>query len=106
MFSRTMGGVIGVALMGAMLNSRMSHYFNGTSGSGSSSTGELVNDLLDPVKRGGYQPEVLHAVQHDLAGALHSTYLIPIIAAIVALVLVVFAFPGGKVEKHSVNQSR
>ncbi len=100
MFSRTIGGVIGVAVMGAVLNSRLSQYLNGsTIGSGHNAQ-DVINDLLDPAKRGGYSPELLQSVQHDLAGALNLTFFLPVLAAIVALALIIFAFPGGRVEKH------
>jgi len=100
MFSRTIGGVIGVAIMGSILNSRLSEYLNGSQVSNGHNAQEVINDLLDPAKRGGYPVELLHTVQHDLASALNLTYAIPLIASIIALILIVFAFPGGKVEKH------
>ncbi len=100
MFSRTIGGVIGVAIMGSMLNSRLATYLSGTTLGGGHQAQDVINDLLDPTKRGGYSVELLHSVRHDLAGALNTTYILPLVASIIALILIVFAFPGGKVEKH------
>lgn len=98
-FSRTIGGVFGVAIMGSILNLKLAGYLNGSSIGGKSSSG-VINDLLDPAKRSGYPAELLHSVQTDLAQALNLTYAIPLIAAVIGLFLVVFIFPGGRVEKH------
>ncbi len=103
MFHRSIGGVMGVAFMGAILNARLSSYLSGSTLTGGVKAQDLVNDLLDPLKRGNYNTELLHAVRHDLSSAMHVTYVLPLIAAIIALGLIVFAFPGGKVEKHAAD---
>ncbi|MCF7809521.1 MFS transporter [bacterium] len=100
-FSRTIGGVIGVAVMGVMLNNNLSKYLGGSALTSGYNSETLIRDMLEPAKRGAYPLDVLHLVQNDLADAMHEMYLLPLIAVVVALLLVIFTFPGGKVEKHS-----
>jgi len=104
MFSRSIGGIIGVAVMGTALNAKLGEYLHGSSLTSGVNATDLVNDMLNPLKRGNYPGELLHLVQHDLASALHTTYLLPLIAAVIALGLIVFWFPGGKVEIHKVKK--
>ncbi|MFH0765381.1 MAG: MDR family MFS transporter [Calditrichota bacterium] len=104
-FSRTIGGVIGVAVMGALLNRQLSGYISGSKLTAGVNASDLIRDMLDPAKRVNYATEVLHAVQRDLAGALHTAYALPLIAAVIALLLIIFAFPAGNVEKHAVEDS-
>ena len=84
-FSRTIGGVIGVAVMGAVLNNRLSSYLRGSSMTAGHNADDLIRDMLDPAERGKYALDVLDAVRYDLAGALHSTYLLPLVAAVITL---------------------
>jgi EmrB/QacA subfamily drug resistance transporter len=100
-FSRTIGGVIGVAVMGVMLNNNLAKYLRSAALTSGYNSEELIRDMLEPAKRGVYPLDVLHLVQNDLADAMHEMYLLPLIATFVALILIVFAFPGGKIEKHS-----
>jgi len=101
MFNRTIGGAIGVAIMGAVLNSRLSGYLSDSALTAGVKSSELMNNMLDPAKRAMYAPDMLHAVQHDLAKSLHASFVIPAVAAVIALILIVTIFPGGNVAKHS-----
>ena len=103
-FSRTIGGVMGVALMGALVNFKLGDILSGAKITEGVKASDIVRDMLDPAKRGNYPADILQAVQHDLAGALHSAYLLPLIAAGIALTLIVVLFPGGKVEQHSLDK--
>ncbi|MFC2170949.1 MDR family MFS transporter [Calditrichota bacterium] len=100
-FSRTIGGVIGVAVMGSLLNSRLSFYLNGSASKSGLAASDVIRDMLDPGRRGEYNLDILQSVRFDLAEALHSTYLLPFLAAVVALILIVIAFPGGKIGKEA-----
>jgi EmrB/QacA subfamily drug resistance transporter len=92
-FSRTIGGVIGVAVMGALVNNRLSGYLSDSGITAGQKAGDLIRDMLDPSKRGAYTADILAAVRQDLAAALHTAYLLPLVAAGVALLLIIFAFP-------------
>ncbi|MDP8208734.1 MAG: MDR family MFS transporter [Candidatus Electryonea clarkiae] len=105
-FSRTIGGVLGVAVMGALLNNRLSEYLNNSTLTAGQKASDLIRDMLDPSKRDAYAPDILQSVRLDLADALNTAYLLPFIAAVIALLLIFFFFPGGKVEKLKFNNNK
>jgi len=94
-FFRTIGGSIGVAVLGAVLTTqwtRRAAAIGGVSADRSS--------LLDPEKRASVPADTLAAMQSALAGALHSVFLI--VTALTALVfLAVLFFPKGRAEELS-----
>lgn len=100
-FSRTIGGVVGVAVMGGLLNSSLDRFLTASKVTNGYSSQTLMQDLLDPGKRLNYPATVLDAVRHDLSGALHSTYFLPLIATVLALLITLFFFPGGGVDSHA-----
>jgi EmrB/QacA subfamily drug resistance transporter len=99
-FSRTIGGSLGVALMGALLNAQLGLRLGGTL----ESEGQIINTLLDPARRGTLAAGVVETVQVGLAGALHTVYLVPFGAALVGLTLALLVFPGGRVDQHVVRR--
>lgn len=87
-FSRTMGGVVGVAIMGAVLNARWGAAHLGAGDAGRTST------LLDPERRGSLPTETLATMQNALAGALHGVFFAIAVAAVLVFIAVLF-FPKG-----------
>lgn len=103
-FSRTIGGVIGVAIMGAALNVKLGKFLEGSSTTAGVKPETLVNDLLDPAKRSHYGADILAVVQKDIAGALHSSYLVPVLASAIALTLIFVLYPHEKIKTSSKQQ--
>lgn len=87
-FSRTMGGVVGVAVMGAVLNARWQSAQLGSGDAGRTST------LLDPERRGSLPAETLARMQDALAHALDGVFVVVAVAAALVFVAVLF-FPRG-----------
>ena len=88
-FSRSIGGALGVALLGAVL------------AAGLASFSADPNALVNPAARENMSPATLAALQHALEGTLHNIFLVS--GAVVAVsLLVAFTLPGGKVgEAHA-----
>jgi len=84
-FSRSMGGTLGVSVMGAALSSSLAANL-----SASGLDPQLVAQLLDPL---GPQTVVDAGVRLALANALHVVFLIASIAAVLAILAVFFLTP-------------
>jgi hypothetical protein len=88
-FSRSIGGAIGVALLGAVL------------ASGLSSFSDNPNALVNPEARAHMAPATLATLQHALEGTLRRIFAISGVIVIVALG-VSLALPAGQMgEAHS-----
>jgi EmrB/QacA subfamily drug resistance transporter len=93
-FVRTIGGSIMVAVMGAILASRLRPRLDGIEGV---PAGTEADDLLTDATREGVPAEVLRQMQEALASSLQETYILIGVASVLAL-SVFFLFPKGKVE--------
>ncbi len=91
-FFRTIGGSVGVAVLGAVLVARWAEgAVAGEGGRGRSSV------LLDPERRAALPPDVLASMQSSLADALHVVFVL--VAALTVLVfLTVLFFPKGRAQ--------
>lgn len=87
-FTRTMGGTVGIAVLGAVLNARLAATLRAAGASD-------VNAVLNPSMRSQIPATVLHAVQVGLAGGLHQLYTLLAIAAVGGFAAACF-FPAGK----------
>ncbi len=102
-FSRTIGGSLGVALMGALLNLQLEARLAGQLlGTGADPTA-VVRNLLDPATRSLYAGQ-LGTLQEVLAEALHTVFLLPLAITGLALVLGLMAFPTGSVRDHMASR--
>jgi EmrB/QacA subfamily drug resistance transporter len=81
-FSRSMGGTLGVSVMGAALSARLASNL-----AASNLDPKLVSQLLDPL---GPQAVVAAGVRIALADAIHLVFVIALVAAALALVAVLF----------------
>jgi hypothetical protein len=90
-FFRSIGSAIGVAIMGTVMTQRM-HQQVAESGAPETFRGFAENPdvFLQPAARAGLSPEMVHAFQQMLAGALHSVFLAGTAVCLAALVSVIF----------------
>lgn len=82
-FTRTMGGTLGIAALGAILNARLAPILQAGGAAD-------VNALLDPAQRGTLTADALAFIQHGLASGLNLVYLIIAIIAAVGIAFVCF----------------
>ncbi len=102
-FSRTIGGSLGVALMGALLNLQVEARLAGQLPDAGTDPAAVVRNLLDPAARSLYAGR-LGALQGALAEALHTVFLLPLAFAGLGLLLGIAAFPAGGVRDHMVRR--
>jgi EmrB/QacA subfamily drug resistance transporter len=102
-FARTIGGSLGVALLGALLNARLGAALAGAPGLPGASgvaTGSgpdaLVSALLQPATRAALPPEMVQALSAVLAGALHAVYVALALLALAGLGQVLLFAGGGR----------
>jgi EmrB/QacA subfamily drug resistance transporter len=91
MFARTIGGSIGVAVLGTILSSVMTARLSGTAAL------QGANALLDPRVRDTLDPATLATIRGALVDALGYVYVGVLLVAVLALV-VVFLYPKGRVD--------
>lgn len=84
-FFRTIGGALTVAILGALLNTRLQATLGGEVD---------VNAALDPEMRAQLGPEEVETLVSSLGQALHSVYLAFLVAAILGLAIALL-FPRG-----------
>ena len=102
-FFRTIGGAIGVAVMGAILANGMRPYLS-TLGGGADAAGQRggASLLLDPAARSTLSANTLHQLAGALNTSLHLVYVLIAVLAIAGL-FVGFRFPHGKVARQAVG---
>ena len=102
-FARSIGGAVGVAVMGAVLSAGLASHLNEIAArSGAALTPESAhalaanpNALIEPAARAALPPNVLTALQDSLASAIHNVFWVGTALAALAL-LVSFALPRGR----------
>jgi hypothetical protein len=104
-FTRTIGGTIGVALMGTILNAGMALRFPPIFAHFASVTARLpksvaqANVLLTPDVRATLPAAFLHQLQAALAQSLFWVYGLTLALAVIGLAAMFF-FPGGSADKY------
>lgn len=93
-FTRTIGGALGVSIMGAILALGVT---NGVAALGSA-VSVAPEDLLNPVSAATIPPAVVEALREVLAAALHNVFLTALVSTLLAWVVVWFT-PHGSVEE-------
>ncbi len=101
-FFRSMGGAIGVAIMGALMNGGLSRGLRAIDGGrgGAAADVSSAGIILDPAARAAIPAETLEAIRSVFASSLHSVYLAIALAAAVGLALT-FLFPRVTVEEQA-----
>lgn len=110
-FFRSIGGAVGVALMGSVMSSVMQQRvidLEQKVGSGIpvDQIRALVNHpdaLISPVARASIPASVLRGMQEVLAAGLHKTFLVALIVVILAFVSAWF-IPGGTAQEHEAQR--
>jgi EmrB/QacA subfamily drug resistance transporter len=90
MFVRSFGSVVGLAVMGALVN-------NATQGSASA-----TNQALQSTK--GVPSALLRHIQTSLLNGIHAAFAAALVAAVLGLIVVLF-LPGGSARDHAVRES-
>lgn len=90
-FMRTLGSTVGVAVTGAVLNALLAGMAVATGNT--ASTTATINRLMDPLQRHLIPAGQVAPLREALAGALHGTFWIVLVFAVLGL-LSVFLLPG------------
>jgi EmrB/QacA subfamily drug resistance transporter len=103
MFMRILGSMIGVALLGGILNSRMSTYLSNKGVNLELSLDlDITHMLLDPEQRGKLTPDALQVLRDGLSVSLHTVYWGVFILAILCFVLIL-NLPKRKIDTNKEN---
>ncbi len=92
-FSRSIGGALGVSIMGAVLSARLA---SSLSASGLDPAAISLNRLLDPLARSATTTAMQGSLKVALAGAIQGVFVVAFIAAALALVTTTLA-PRGRI---------
>lgn len=104
-FFRSIGGTVGVAAMGTILNAQMATLFPPIFAHFASDAARLPRDvapanvLLTPGARAVLPATFIQQLQAALSQSLFWVYLLALILAVIGLV-VMFLLPGGRADKH------
>jgi EmrB/QacA subfamily drug resistance transporter len=91
-FSRSIGGAVGVAVMGAMLTVGLASQqaeIQRASGLPEAEVASIVHNpsaLIEPIARAALPPALLHSMESALAQALHNVFMVGAVFAALALV--------------------
>ncbi|MBI4492532.1 MAG: MFS transporter [Chloroflexi bacterium] len=97
-FFRSIGGTLGVSLVGAVFTAALAARLAGLGLEGEAFAS--ANTLLDPVARSSLAPAALPALRTALAQALHTVFLANVAVAALGLVAAL-QLPGGRAEAHA-----
>jgi MFS family permease len=100
-FFRSIGGSISVAIMGALLNSRMAARLADIPGAPADGK---ADSLLTVEDRATLPAEVLEAMQRALSASLHEVFIFVLIAAALCLAAAAF-FPRGKLDSDRIARA-
>ena len=100
-FFRSIGGSISVAIMGALLNSRMADRLADIPGAPADGK---ADSLLTAEDRAALPAEVLDAMQNALSASLHEVFLFVFASAALALAAAAF-FPRGKLDSERIARA-
>jgi EmrB/QacA subfamily drug resistance transporter len=108
-FFRTIGGTIGVAVMGTILNAQMAARFSPIFAHFAAAAASLPKDiapanvLLTPNVRAALPALLINQLQNALSSSLFWVYLLTLILAMVGLITM-FTMPGGRADQYTYKQ--
>jgi EmrB/QacA subfamily drug resistance transporter len=94
-FSRSIGGVLGVSVMGVVLSAGLARNLQAA---GLDPASVSVNSLLDPLAQSSASSALDASLRTALAGATQGVFLLAFIAAVIGLAATAFA-PGGRIAQ-------
>jgi MFS family permease len=94
-FSRSIGGTLGVSVMGAALSAGLAA---GLASAGIDPQAVSVDELLSPVGRSGAAAQIDGALRDALASGIQTVFIIAFVAAALALLVTFFA-PSGRIAQ-------
>lgn len=89
MFMRTLGSTVGAALLGGILNNRLSNYLQ-SKGEDIDLSLNAAHSLLNPSDQTMLSPEMKEILNEGLNQALHQVYISVLIFAIISFLLILF----------------
>jgi EmrB/QacA subfamily drug resistance transporter len=101
-FSRSIGGTLGVSVMGAALSARLAA---GLVAAGLDPQAVSVDELLNPVGQSGAATQIDGALRDALASGIQMVFIIAFVAAALAL-LVTFLAPGGRIAQLAAHRAQ
>ena len=104
-FARSIGGAVGVAAMGSLLNSGLSRGLALAGAQGSSESVAALSSILEPTARAALPAQTLELARALFANSLHDVYLAVVATAAAGLALAAL-FPRGSVEEHAQAAAR
>jgi MFS family permease len=112
-FSRSIGGTLGVSVMGAALSARLAA---GLVAAGLDRRAVSVDELLDPLASSDAAAQIEGALRDALASAIQAVFVIAFVAAALALLvtfvaaalalLVTFLAPGGRIAQIAARRAQ
>jgi len=97
-FFRTIGGTVGVALMGAVLTNQVVTESRSTSDPALIELASRPDAIVQEATRAAVSPDALEWLRNALAHGLHSTFLVGIVIAVVAFFVSLWFPPGSARE--------
>jgi MFS family permease len=101
-FSRSIGGVLGVSVMGVVLSMRLA---SGLLAAGLNPATVSIDSLLDPVGRSASPAALDTTLRIALAGAIQGVFLLAFIAAAIGLVVTALA-PAGRIAQLAARRTQ
>jgi hypothetical protein len=101
-FSRSIGGTLGVSVMGAALSARLAA---GLAAAGLDPQSVSVDELMDPMARSGGTVQIDGALRDALAAGIQTVFVIAFVAAALAL-LVTFLAPAGRIAQLAARRGQ
>ncbi len=99
-FFRTIGGSLGVAAMGAILNQQMASRVAAAGLAATANLNRVTESLLTPKARAALAPSLRRTFTDMFGGSLHDVFIACFVFAAILFTLVLF-IPGGRAQKHA-----
>jgi di/tricarboxylate transporter len=97
-FFRTIGGTIGVAIMGAVLTHHLTEASRSTSDPALIELASRPDSIVQDTSRAGLSAEALEWLRHALSDGLESAFLVGVVISVVAF-LASLSFPRGSARE-------
>jgi len=103
-FVRSIGGAVGVAIMGARLSTAVQRAVTGLNDSPALYGGFRAEALMNPMARASLPSSVLETLRGAIASGLHEAYLVGLLVAALGFACV-FLIPGGRPQEQASSRT-